>query len=99
MSELKAIIAAMEKLRADLIATNMAMQCVMTSMPPEAQQQTLKALAQLSVMQEQSAASQQNPETQAAMQLVQQAVQRQYQGLQGAHKLRMSKLQKDSEAP
>ena len=99
MNEIDLIKTTIEKLRADLMATNMALQCVMTAMPPDAQQQALKALAQLSVMQEQSVAKTQAPEAQAAMRLVTQAVDRVYQGLQGAHKLRMNKLRQDGAAP
>lgn len=89
---LESLQASGERLRADLMATNMALQCVLTSMPPEAQRQALKALAQLSVMQEQFAAQQATPAAQASMQPVREAVERIYQGLQGAHKMRMSKL-------
>lgn len=49
MNDVKASI---ERLRADLMATNAALTAVLTSMPAEAQQQALKALAQMSVMQE-----------------------------------------------
>jgi len=94
--ELERLKSTVEKLRADLMATNMALQCVMTAMPPEAQQQALKGLAQLSVAQEQFAEQSADPDRQAAMQQVAQAVERQYQGLQGAYKSRMSKLQRPS---
>ena len=86
-----------ERLRADLMANTMALQCVMTAMPPDAQRQTLKALAQLSVAREQSAARSTDPLVHTATEQVMQAVDRLYQGLQGAHKARMSQLTKSGD--
>lgn len=88
MNDVKASI---ERLRADLMATNAALTAVLTSMPAEAQQQALKALAQMSVMQEQFAEQQQDPAQAAAMQQVLQATERLYQALQGAAKMRARK--------
>ena len=89
---LAALHASGQKMRADLMATNMALQCVMTAMPPEQQRQALVALAELSVMQEQFAAKLPTPQERAAARPVLEAVERVYQGLQGAHKMRMPKL-------
>jgi hypothetical protein len=97
--EIENIKRTVEKLRADLMATNIALQCVMTSMPPDAQRQSLKAIAQLDVMQEQFVEQTQTPEVQELMQLVRQSVERLYQSLQGAHKMRMRKLGEPPETP
>lgn len=91
--DLEALRTSGQKLRADLMATNMALQCVLTVLSPEQQQQALAALAQLSVMQEQFAEKEPTPGARATMQLVREAVDRQYQGLQGASRMRASKTQ------
>lgn len=88
---MKEVEASIERLRADLMATNAALTAVLTSMPAESQQQALTALAQLSVMQEQFAEQQQDPAQAAAMRQVLKATERLYQGLQGAVKMRARK--------
>lgn len=88
---MKEIQASIERLRADLMATNAALTAVLTSMPAEAQQQALTALAQMSVMQEQFAEQQQDPIQAEAMQQVLKATERLYQALQNAAKLRARK--------
>jgi len=83
---------ATRKLRADLAATNMALQCLLTVLSPDQQKQALAALAQLSVAREDFAAQIPSKAVQEAQQQIQQAVERLYQALQGAHRSRMSKL-------
>jgi small-conductance mechanosensitive channel len=93
------LLSSVKKLRAEHAATTMALQCLLTVLTPDQQRQTLKALAQLSVMREESAAKSPNPAAQEETQRVVQALDRLYQGLQGAHKLRMSKLGEPPIAP
>lgn len=85
---------AVTKLRADLMASNLALQAILTAMPLDDQKQALKALAQLSVMQEQFAEKTQTPAAQEQMKTVVQATDRLYQALQGAHKMRAATLNK-----
>ena len=73
------------KLRTDLTATNLLLLAMHGAMTPEQQQQVLKAVAALSVMQEQTAEQAQKPE---AIALLQQSIQRLYTALLGAQKLR-----------
>lgn len=91
MSDVDLIKTTIERLRADLIATNSALIALLTSLPAETQRQALKALAELSVVREQHAEQSPDPEAQEAMELVHQATERLYQALQGAHKMRMRK--------
>ena len=81
-----------EKLRADLMATNSALMAVMTSMPVEQQREALKGFAQLSAMKAQLVEKSQSPAERAMLQLVQAAEERLYQAMQGAHTMRVRKL-------
>lgn len=83
IEELKAYVT---RLRADLMATNLVLSSIVGSLPAEQHQGVLRAIAQLSVMQEQSAA--QSPTQAAALAPVQAAIQRHYDQLQGLYKLR-----------
>lgn len=80
---------AVTKLRADLMATNLTLAAMSSVLTAEQQRQTLKALAELSVMQEQTAEQAQMPE---AIQLLQQSIQRMYDSLDGTAKMREAKL-------
>lgn len=98
--DLDALRSSAQKLRADLMATNMALQCVLTCLSADQQRQALIALAELSVLQEQFADARPTQAERDTAQLVRAAVERQYQGLQGAHKMRMAKLDgKEHPAP
>ena len=74
------------RLRADLMATNLVMSAIVGTLPPEQHLGVLRAIAQLSVMQEQTAGL--SPAQAAAMQPVQASVQRLHDHLQGLYKLR-----------
>lgn len=83
IAELKAYVT---KLRTDLTATNLVLSSIVGTLPPEQHLGVLRAIAQLSVMQEQSVGA---PETQAAaMQQLQQSIQRHHDQLQGLYKMR-----------
>lgn len=90
--DLEELRGSVQRLRADLMATNMALQCVLTCMTPDQQRQALTALAELSVLQEQFVAARPTPAEREAARPILQAVERQYQALQGAHKMRMAKV-------
>ena len=85
-----------EKLRADLMATNSVLMAIVTSMPAEQQRQALNAVAQMSAMKAQLVEKSQNPAERAMLQLVQASEERLYQAMQGAHKMRMQKLGPDT---
>ncbi|MDP3650923.1 MAG: hypothetical protein Q8R67_04485 [Rhodoferax sp.] len=75
-----------EKLRTDLIATNLVLTSIVGTLPPEQHLGVLRAIAQLSVMQEQSVGELQTPA--AAMKQLQQSIQRHHDQLQGLYKMR-----------
>jgi hypothetical protein len=75
------------------MATNSALLAVMTSMPTVQQQQALKAFAQLTVMKEQTFEQLPSQEAKAALREVVASEERLYQAMQGAHAMRMRKLQ------
>ena len=79
-----------EKLRLDLMASNLAHQALLSVLTPEQRDLALKAFAQLAVMQEQTAEKMQKPELVASMQA---GHQRLYTALQGARTVRAAKLQ------
>jgi hypothetical protein len=74
------------RLRGDLMATNLVMSAIVGSLPPAQHLGVLRAIAQLSVMQEQTVG--QSAKQAEAMQPVQQSVQRLHDHLQGLYKLR-----------
>lgn len=74
------------KLRTDLTATNLMISAIVGSMPPKQHLAVLKAIAQLSVMQEQTGAAAGAPEE--VLRSLQQSVQRQHDHLQGLYKMR-----------
>ena len=74
------------KLRADLMATNPVLQCMMRVLTPEQRLRVLSVMAELSVQQEQLAEKTQKSE---AIALMQPAMERQYSALQGAHRLQL----------
>lgn len=75
---------AVERLRADLIATNLTLNCVFAAMPKSQQDLAMMKLAQLAVKQEDFAERSQNA---AAIAPIQAALERSYQGLQAMQKL------------
>ena len=88
--ELEALRQSGQRLRADLMAANMTIGALASVLPPEQQQQLLKALAELSVLQEQTVEKAQMQEHTAALQA---ALERQYQMMQGSIRMRQAKLQ------
>ena len=74
------------KIRADLMASNLVMSAIVGTMPPEQHQAVLRAIAQLSVMQEQTAEKAQMPPE--ALQPVLESINRLHDHLQGLYKLR-----------
>lgn len=68
------------KLRTDLTATNLVLTAAIGAMPPDQHRATLRAIAQLSVMQEQTAEQAQKPE---AIALLQASIGRMYSQLEG----------------
>jgi hypothetical protein len=74
-----------EKLRLDLLATNLALQAISATLPAEQQRQMLAAFAALAVQQEQTAERMQLPDLVTRMQA---AHQRQYSALEGAQKMK-----------
>ncbi|MDP3651624.1 MAG: hypothetical protein Q8R67_08070 [Rhodoferax sp.] len=83
IAELKAYVT---KLRTDLTATNLVLSSIAGSLPPEQHQAVLRAIAQLSVMQEQTDGQAQMPEE--IRQNLQQSIQRHHDHLQGLYKMR-----------
>jgi hypothetical protein len=79
-----------EKLRQDLMASNLANLALLSVLTFEQQDQVLKTFAQLAVMQEQTAEKMQKPELISSMQA---GHQRLYTALQGAKTMRAAKLQ------
>jgi len=67
------------------MATNLVMSAIVGSLPPEQHLGVLRAIAQLSVMQEQTAEQAQMPE---AVALLQASIQRIYTHLEGLQKMR-----------
>lgn len=92
MSDQRLIVQTIERLRADLIATNAALIAVLTSMPPDQQRQALTALAEISVRQEQACERAATPDAEQALQQVHAATGRLYEALQGAVQMRLRKL-------
>ena len=88
-NDIEAIKTAVTRLRADLMATNLTIDALSSVLTPEQQRQVLKALSELSVMQEQTAEKAQMPEVIA---LLQQSIQRMYSSLEGTAKMRQAKL-------
>jgi hypothetical protein len=84
---------AITRLRADLMASNLAIAALTSVLTAEQRHQALQAMIELSVMQEQTAETAQKPDL---IELLQPAVQRMYSNLQAAHKMR---LHKDGQAP
>ena len=82
---------AMLVLRADLSATTLALDAVTSTLTPAQMKQALETLAQLSVAQDETAASIQTPE--GLQQTMHQALQRRHQGLQNVVQARLRKLQ------
>lgn len=78
-----------ERLRLDLMSSNLAIHAIASVLTSEQQPQVLKAFSELAVMQEQTAEKAQMPEVVASMQ---QAHQRLYSGLQGVMTMRAAKL-------
>ena len=76
------------KLRIDLMATNQVLLAMSSTLTPDQQRQTLQALAELSVMQEQTVEQAQRPE---AITLLQASIQRMYSALDGVAKMRAAK--------
>jgi len=89
-TEIDDIKSACEKLRLDLMASNLANLALLSVLTSEQQDQVLKAFAQLAVMQEQTAEKMQKPELITSMQA---GHQRLYTALQGARTVRAAKLQ------
>lgn len=77
-----------QRLRADLMATNLALAAIASVLTNEQQHQVLKALAELRVMQEQSFAQ---AGQESLLPLQQAANQRMYSNLQGTMKMRQAK--------
>lgn len=89
--ELLRLSAGYRRLRADLSATNTAVLAVMTSLPPEQQQQLLKAFAEMSALKQQIAEQQSDPAVPEALQQIQEAEARVFQAMQGAQKMAAAK--------
>jgi hypothetical protein len=83
---------AMLVLRADLAATNLALDAMTTTLTPDQMQQALETFAQLSAAQDETAETTQTPEVlQQAMHL---SVQRRYQRMQDVTQARLRRLQR-----
>jgi len=74
------------KLRTDLTATNLVLSAIVGTLLPEQHLGVLRAMAQLSVMQEQTGVAAGMPEE--ALRSLRQSVQRHHDHLQGLYKLR-----------
>ena len=77
-----------QQLRADLMATNLALHCTFSGLDPKMRESILKGFVELTTAQDGFAGAQVPQETQA---LLQQAMERQYKALQGAHLNRASR--------
>ena len=90
--ELEAIRLSGQRLRSDLHATNAALCALASVLTPDQQSQLTKALAELSVMTEQSAENIRMPEVIAQLQASQEKL---HQALIGSMAMRQAKLQGD----
>lgn len=89
-TELEAMRQSGQRLRADLMAANLTIGAIASVLTTEQQAQLMKAMAELSVMTEQTAEKAQMPEHIAALQS---ALERQYQAVQGSIRMRQAKQQ------
>lgn len=92
IKELEAMRQSGQRLRADLHATTAALCALASVLTPEQQSQLTKALAELSVMTEQSAEKIRMPEVTGQLQASQERL---HQALMGAMKMRQAKLHSD----
>lgn len=94
--ELDKLKLSVERLRLDLMSSNLAIHAISSVLTSEQRPQVLKAFSELAVMQEQTAEKAQMPEVVAAMQ---QAHQRHYSALQGVMAMRSAKVGGTPPAP
>lgn len=88
--DIEALKASDQRLRADLMATNLALAAIASVLTTEQQRQTLKALAELGVMQEQTF---ERLGQGSLLQQQQAANQRLYSNLEGTMKMRQAKTE------
>lgn len=86
--DIAALKASDQRLRADLMATNLALAAIASVLTTEQQRQMLKALAELGVMQEQSF---ERLGQESLLSMQQAANQRMYSALEGTMKMRQAK--------
>lgn len=90
MSKNDEINARLDRLRADLAATNLAQAALMQTLPAAHREAWLKALAGLSALKADGGAPPPTPAMRTALRLAQEAEDRVYQGLQGAHRVQQA---------